>query len=284
MPAEKLTKNEKREQAREQARIRREEELKRKKRKSLFIKLGVLGGILAVIGIVVLVVTAPKPEPVAQSNPKNMISNGVLFDGSTTPVETPAIAKGEKATPTVPSQDKVNVAIYLDYACPYCKKFEELQAATLKQYVERGEVALEYHPLGFLSTYSGIAANASACIAANEPEKWWEANDMLYAAQLDEAVAQTYSQKLSVKHIKNTWESLNLNATTSKCISDMPYLDWAANATSEALSGPLPNSDAPKVQGTPFVIVDGKFYQVDYIQQPEALRQIIDAALAAKKL
>lgn len=283
MPAEKLTKNEKREQAREQARIRREEELKRKKRKSLFIKLGVLGGVLALISVVVLVITAPQPTPVLQSNPKNMISNGVLFDGSSVPVETPAISKGAKATPTVPSADKVNVAVYLDYACPYCKKFEELQSGTLKQYVERGQVALEYHPIGFLSTYSGIAANASACVAANEPEKWWEANDKLYANQLDEAVAQTYSKKLSVKHIKDAWKDLNLNSETSKCISDTPYIDWVANATSDALNGPLPNSDAPKVEGTPFVIVDGKFYRVDYIQDPQALTKVIDSALAAKK-
>lgn len=281
--AEKLTKNEKRELAREQARERREQELKAKKRRGWYIKIGIIVAILAVAGIVLLTISAANKPAVAQANPKNMISNGVLFNGSTTPVETPAIPEGGKATPTTPSTDKVNVSVYLDYACPYCKKFEEAQTATLKQYVERGQVALEYFPIGFLSTYSGIAVNATACVAANEPNKWWGANNALYAAQPEEVVAKGFSKTSSVKFIKDAWKDLNLSSETKTCISDLPYINWAADVTSNALSGPLPNTDNLKVEGTPYVLVDGQFYKVDYINDPKALSMVIDAAIAAKK-
>lgn len=283
--AEKLTKNEKREASREKARLLREQELKARKIRGIWTKIGVIVGILAVIGIVAGVVLASNQPAVAQINPKNMLSNGVLFNGSTTPVSTPAIDKGANATPTSQNPDKVNVVVYLDYSCPYCKKFEAAQSSVLENYVKKGDITVEYHPLAFLSNYSVIAANASACIASDEPEKWWDANTTLYANQPDEAVAKGWGKSTSVKNIKDTLKSLNLSSNTMSCISDLPYTDWAGKATSEALSGPLPNSDSPKVQGTPYVIVDGKFYpNIDYINDPSALTKAIEAAQAAKQV
>ena len=180
--AEKLTKNQKREAAREQARLRQIEEQKKLKRKSLFIKLGVVVGVLAVIGIVLSIILASNKPPVEQLNPKNMLSNSVVFDGTVAaPVSSKAIPKGGEATPITPSQDKVNVAVYLDYTCPYCKIFEATQAETLKNYVESGDIVLEFFPVAFLSRYSAVASNTMACIATHDSGKWWEANKLLFA-------------------------------------------------------------------------------------------------------
>ena len=277
--AEKLTKNEKREAAREEARQRREQEMKKAKKRKIFTRLGVLAGILLAIGIVVMIVVSGNKPAVAQANPKNMLSNGVLFDVTVkTPVETPAIAKGKEATPTEPSTDKVNVIIYLDYSCPYCKKFEASQSKILADYVNKGEATVEYHPLAFLTNYSVAAGNASACVASKEPEKWWKVNEALFAAQPDEAVAGGWSQTSSINFVKDALKSYELNSETKTCIKETPYVEWLAKATSEALSGPLPNSNAKKVEGTPFVLVDGNLYQVDYINDSEMLSKVIEEA------
>lgn len=279
MMAEKLTKNEKREAAREEARKRRELELKQAKKRRLFVMLGSFVGVLAVIGLVVMVVVSGNKPAVAQINPKNMISNGVLFENNVnTPVETPAIGKGESAVPTEPSTDKVNVTIYLDYSCPYCKKFEAAQSKILADYVNKGEITVEYHPLAFLTNYSVAAANASACVASNEPAKWWKVNEALFAAQPEEAVAQGWNQKSSINFVKDTLKSYELSGETKTCMSDTPYVDWLSKATSDALSGPLPNSSAQKVEGTPFVLVDGNLYKVDYINDPKMLSNVIEEA------
>ena len=281
--AEKLTKNERREAAREKAKLQLEQEKKRRKIRSIWTKIGVLLGVLAVVGIVLSIILASNKPPVEQINPKNMVSDGVLFDGSTTPVSTPAIAKGSEPTPTTQNPDKVNVVVYLDYSCPYCKKFEAAQSSILENYVKSGDVTVEYHPLAFLSNYSAVAANASACIAANEPDKWWKANSELYAQQPDENVAKGYATKTSIRTVKDILKGVGISSETSTCITDMPYIDWAAKATSSALTGPLPNSDSPKVQGTPYVIVDGKFYpNADYINDPSTLTNVIEAAKQAK--
>ena len=284
--AEKLTKNEKREAAREKARAEREQAQKKQKRNSILIKVGSLVGILAVAGIVVLViVTGGGSTPaVAQINPKNMISNGVVFDGTIDRVvPSAAIPEGGKATPTAPSADKVNVDIYVDYSCPYCKKFETAQNKVLADYVNKGEVVVEYHPIAFLTNYSIAAGNASACVASNEPDKWWTVNSTLFDAQPEEKTAQGWSPASSISYVKDTLKSLNLSSATKDCIKDTPYQEWLNSATNLALNGPIPNSDQPKVQGTPYVIVDGKVNQVDYINDTTQLTKMIEEAKLAKK-
>lgn len=281
--AERLTKNEKREQAREQARIRNLQEKKRAKRKSLFIRLTVLFSVLAVIGIVISIILASNKPAVAQINPKNMLSNGVVFDGTVSDiVRTEAIPKKGEFVPTVPSEDKVNVAVYLDYTCPYCKIFEQSQSEVLKQYVEKGDIVLEFLPISFLSRYSGIATNAMACLATHQPEKWWEGNETLFAMQPEESVAQSYTPERAKKFVKNTLKPLKLNDKANTCVNDMPYLDWAGYATNTALNGPIPNSDSPKVEGTPYVIIDGKVHRSDFQNDPGALSKAIEAAKKAK--
>ena len=77
MTDEKLTKNERREQAREQARLARENEKKREKRNRLLLQGGIVATVLVILGIVGLVLSQTlKP---AGPGPLNMISGGATF-------------------------------------------------------------------------------------------------------------------------------------------------------------------------------------------------------------
>src|SRR6478735_4333503 len=102
MPDEKITKDQRREAAREAARLQREKAKKAERRRKWLIPTSVTLGILAVAAIVTIVIVNSVPVQ-TDAGPKNMASDGILLegvDGAMVPVETAAIpAKGEP-TPT----------------------------------------------------------------------------------------------------------------------------------------------------------------------------------------
>jgi cell division septal protein FtsQ len=83
------TKNQKREHAREVARLAREAEQRRQRRRRLITQGSVILGAIAIVGIIALVVTT-STRPTA--GPLNMLSDGVVIagDGTTTSAVTTA--------------------------------------------------------------------------------------------------------------------------------------------------------------------------------------------------
>ena len=103
-----MGKKDRREAAREKARLDREAERKRTRRNKIFLQSGVGLAVIAIAAIVMLVIVN-QPKPVELSNneagPANMISDGILLTGSTTTaVKTPGIKKGADPVPTDPSK------------------------------------------------------------------------------------------------------------------------------------------------------------------------------------
>lgn len=258
MGKEKLTRDEQRAAAREKAKADLAAKQKKNKLRKLFIQLGTIFGALAVVGIVLLVIFNSMKPGVAQANPANMISNGVIVEqGLKVQKSEPIPVGGAPSYPKL-SEDKVSIVVYVDYLCPFCKQFELETADTVEQMIDSGKVTVEYRPVSFLSKYSAIAANASACVASFEPDKWWEANTALYEAQPDEAAAKSFSAKSSLNKVKNALRPLQLSRDASVCIEDMPYFDWAQTASVEATNSVIANTDGEKVTGTPTIIIDGK--------------------------
>ena len=162
------TKKERREAAREKARITREAEARRRRRNKWLVQGGLVLGVVAVLAIVGLVISQSiKP---AGPGPANMASDGLLLEGSNGAVTAvPSSALAADATPTpAPSAsgDVPSIVVYLDYMCPYCGQFDTTNAAQLEEAVSSGAATLAIHPIGFLdnasqgSRYSTRAANA----------------------------------------------------------------------------------------------------------------------------
>ena len=82
MPEERITKNDRREAAREAARVAREKQKKREQLRRWLIPAGVTVVLLAIVAVVVLVIVTSAPPPQTKAGPKNMISDGILFTGS----------------------------------------------------------------------------------------------------------------------------------------------------------------------------------------------------------
>ncbi|GAB3599705.1 thioredoxin domain-containing protein [Angustibacter peucedani] len=162
---------------------------------------------------------------------------------------------------------KVPVTIYLDFQCPFCQQFETSAGAELADYVAKGDVKVEYHPIAFLddastTKYSTRALNAAACVVNGTPTAYQKFSDLLFANQPKEGSAGLPDSQLA---------SLAKQAgagDVSQCITDRTYEGWTKRVTDQA--------SKDKVNSTPTVLVGGT-----QLQQPTAaaLKTAVDAAL-----
>ncbi|MEP6482578.1 MAG: thioredoxin domain-containing protein [Rhodoglobus sp.] len=265
MTPERQTKKQKQDEARENARLLREEQRARKRRQRWIVQGGVVVGMLAVVAIAILVVfnvTRP-PSP----GPLNMLSDGILISGNgtaTAAVATAAIQAGAKPVPTDPTahKDTVNIVVYLDYQCPYCQQFETTNSDQIGKWVASGLATVEIHPIAILDNssngtkYSTRAANAAACVANFDPDKYLAVNNALFTGQPAENTSGLTDAALTTL-VSDAGAS---GKDVASCIQNQTFVGWVSDATKRANKGPLPNSDTPSVKGTPTVLVNGKSY------------------------
>ena len=260
------SRNEQREAAREKARVLREEQKKRERRNKWLIQGGIIVAVLAVVGLVAgLLLNNVRPDG---PGPANMASNGIVLTGAEgviTPVETPALAADATPTPTVPddSGTVANIVTYIDYLCPFCGQFEQTNSESIRAMIEEGAATLEVHPIAILTNksagtqYSLRAANAAACVADNSPESFLDFHDLMFQNQPEEG-----TEGLSNDEIAELAKQADVSSfsTIEKCIDDKQFHTWVQDATNQALTQPVPNSDLASITGTPTVLVNGKQY------------------------
>jgi protein-disulfide isomerase len=262
-PAE--TKRERREAAREKARVTREAEAKRRRRRKWAVQGGLVVGVLAVLAVVALVVTRSLAP--AGPGPLNMASDGIVLSGDGTTISAVATdavpADGSPVPSAAGTAEKPSIVVYLDYMCPYCGQFDTTNADQLETWATQGAVDLEIHPLGFLdnasmgSKYSTRSANALACVANTEPDAALDVNTALFAQQPAEN-----TRGLTNDELVTLVEGAGVDdPDVASCIRDGQFDDWVASATERALNDPLPNSDLAAVTATPTVLVNGQQYQ-----------------------
>lgn len=267
MPDERQTKNEKRDAAREQARLTREKQKRQERVRRWLIPTGVTVVVLAIVAIVVLVVTTSAPPPQSAAGPKNMISDGILFTasgGKMVATETGAVQASSSPTPhDQPSDGLAHIVTYVDFSCPACQAFEATNADAVQQLVAQGKATLEVHPIAILdshftfgSNYSTRANNVGACVANFAPNDFYAVMEAMYAGQGKEGTAGlTNAQMISLVHGAGL-----KNGDVDKCINGETFKSWVTSATTRATNGPLPNTTVANVQGTPTVLVNGQQY------------------------
>ena len=158
----------------------------------------------------------------------------------------------------------VRVEAFIDFMCPFCRRFELSAGPTLADLVSSGQISLIYHPMNFLdeastTNYSTRAAAASGCAA--DGGLFAEYAHELYVSQPPEG-----GPGLSDAKLAELGAAAGLDrAAFTACVSGAPYLDWPPYVTARAT--------ALGVEGTPTVLV------ADAAVRPEA--RAIGAAVAA---
>ena len=272
-----MTKNERREAAREQAKAAREAQLKKEKRSRLILQGSIVLGVLAVIAVAAIVVTQiVKP---AGPGPENMASGGIVFEGENFDVRsTPSIADGEQLVAQSVDRDTVplDIVVYVDYLCPHCGQFEQMAGPMLEQWVGSGQATLQVYPVTFQDNlskgtkYSTRAANALACVVEEQPDVAWDYHSALLSPDVQPAQNTT---GLPNDRLIELAEEVGADVTTSlrQCISNVPFADFFAKTNRLAFGGPLlglepgalvgdstdPEEDQ-HINGTPAIMVNGQ--------------------------
>ncbi|PRI12091.1 DsbA family protein [Leucobacter massiliensis] len=279
--AEKLTKNERREQARERARLAQEEERRRQRRRRLMIQGGIVVGVLAVLAIVALILSQTLRP--AGPGPLNMASGGAVFTKGLQVVETPALQPGEERQ--APDADfdvpPTEVSIYVDYMCPYCGAFEQQYGSVLRDHLETGDINLEVYPINFLdstslgSKYSTRAANLFACVVEQQPDVAFTLHNTLLSAGvqpeenttgltdeqlLDQAEAAGAENTIELRQCVREVRFGAFIAANYKAVSETGVQGLADGAQLIGADGvQLQAADQPqRLVSTPTVIVNGR--------------------------
>lgn len=261
--SENESKKDRRNAARERARIQREKEQARRRRNKTLAISGIIVGSLAVIAVVVLVI-ANSIQP-AGPGPKNMASDGILLKGVNGKIvaeRTKAIPVDGKPTATKQDDSVANITVYEDYMCPVCNAFETGNMDQIKEMVKSGGATLELHPFNLLdrsslgSKYSTRSANAAACVANYQPDEFLDVNSAFYANQPSEGTKGLTNEQI-IALVKKAGAT---NENIPDCINSGKFEGWVADETNRVLNEKIPNSDLEKVTGTPTVLVNGKQY------------------------
>jgi protein-disulfide isomerase len=259
-----LSKNEKREAAREKARLLREEQRKKERRSRFVLQGSIALGLIAIVAVVaLLLVNSVGPSG---PGPKNMASDGIQLTQGGIATETAALKAGQDPIPNKGNDaaGTLDIQMYVDYLCPICGQFEATNGEYITSLLDNGKTTVEIHPIAILdrlsqgSKYSTRATNAAACVANYSPNQYYDFHNLLFANQPEENTAGLGDDQL----IDLTTQAAVLEPDKiSSCIKNQEFKKWVADSTARALNGPIPNSNIDKVTGTPTVIVNGVKYE-----------------------
>ncbi|MDR1189360.1 MAG: DsbA family protein [Bifidobacteriaceae bacterium] len=142
------------------------------------------------------------------------------------------------------------IDVFVDYMCPYCRRFEHDNGAEIQELVDRDIAALVMHPVAILdrlsngSLYSTRAAAAAYAVAAGAPDKFGQFNSTLFADQPAEG-----SSGLSEAELENLAHSIGIEPVVARTFADNAFLTTVARDTQAAIDIGL--------QGTPTVLLTG---------------------------
>ena len=258
-----VSKNERREAARDKARERREEQKKKDRRSKLYLQGGIILGVLAFVAIVafVVVTTITPPGP----GPLNMRSDGIRLGQGAVAIHTPARSSGEAPIPSKPNTTPgaIDMQLYVDYLCPFCGQFEATNGDYITGMLQNGGATVEIHPIAILdpnsqgTKYSTRAANATACVANYSPNEFYAFHNLLFANQPQEQTPGLTDDQLIALTKQAQVKSAGTIAT---CIRDQKFKAWVKDATTRVKTDGIPNADVSNFTGTPTVIVNGIKY------------------------
>ena len=182
------------------------------------------------------------------------------------PASIPASATAE-GDGIIVGNGPVTVDAFIDFLCPYCRRFEFSSGAALSSVVVGGLISLVYHPMSFLdeastTRYSSRAAAASGC--ASDGAKFVGYAGALFNSQPPEGGPGPTDDELVELGL-----SVGLPASAfTQCVISGHYLDWPPYVTAIAT--------ARGVSATPTVLVNGAPVPAD----PQAIAAAVAAAAA----
>lgn len=225
-----------------QARKQAEAQVRAERRKS-----AVLWGVAIVV---ILGIFAALVAFIVRQNSVGDVFGGTQLE-PTNVTETGGIAVGSSNVAGADlDPNRVQVDVYVDFMCPICGVFEDLNAADLEELRLDGTADVIYHPISILdrysrgTSYSTRAAASSFLIAEESPEHFVAYLEALFENQPAEG-----TKGLSDDTLRDIAIEVGVPAETADKIRDHAYAQYVRNATEQ--------SSIAGVTGTPSLFIDG---------------------------
>jgi protein-disulfide isomerase len=164
----------------------------------------------------------------------------------------------------------VDVTVWEDFQCPFCKSFEQANGDMLRQRVDDGDITMTIHPLSFLddklgNDSSSEAANAFGCVVDAGQKEALDYHLTLYQNQPAENPG---TPAWSTEQLIGWGNDVGVEGSTfENCVNNGDYQGWVTQVQS--------TMGDEGITATPTVFVDGQEFDV----QKGDLQATIDAAL-----
>jgi protein-disulfide isomerase len=144
----------------------------------------------------------------------------------------------------------VDIDVYIDFQCPFCKQFELASGDAINRLLDRQMIRLVRHPMNFLDNastthYSTRAAAAAA--AASDAGRFHEYTQALFEHQPPEG-----SPGLTDDQLIELGQSIGItDPSFAGEIKEGRYIAWPGFVTERALVRGIGGTPSVFVQGTP---------------------------------
>ena len=187
-------------------------------------------------------------------------------------VPPPSIPEGQQyLTVGAPEGSDVPlVEVHLDFMCPFCGNFDQVNGADLEELVANEQVTLNVVPRRALDRYSTTgdystrSASAAVCVYEEDPALLLPYMNALFTNQPEEGSAGLTDEELAQRAV-----SAGASEDIADCISNHTYGAWVRQVPEPYASG--------KAQGTPYLEINGEQFTDDWAQ-PGAVRSAIEEA------
>lgn len=232
--------------------------------------LTVVGVIMVVAFAVVVAVgvqrTPPRPADAGSPAPPIAAPATPPIAGPQAPIPGVVLPSGATAYGVTLGRADAPVAIdlYIDFQCPFCRRFEQGSGATLDQLATSGQARVTYHPLSFFdrfssTRYSSRAAAAAGCAVDAHIFPRFQA--LLFEQQPPEG-----GDGLTDERIIALGRRAGAGDRFDACVRDQRYAPWVSTLTAHAVD--------LGVNSTPDLRVDGQSIE----HTDEALRDAVRSA------
>jgi protein-disulfide isomerase len=148
----------------------------------------------------------------------------------------------------------VRVDVFIDFLCPFCRRFELSAGPALADLIADKLISLAQHPMNFLDEASSTRYSTRAAAAAGCAADQGRFLDYAHALFLDQPPEG--GPGLTDAQLADVGRNIGLpEAAFAACLAEAPYLDWPSYVTARAV--------AAGVQATPTVLVAGTAVEPD---------------------
>lgn len=254
-----LNKNQRREAARDKARLLREQQKKKDKRGRVVLQGSLILVTLAIVATITLIIVNSIKPPAP--GPLNMASGGITIGQDLKVIDPGAPGATPVPSPSA-SSATIPIQVWVDYQCPYCGQFESANTAQISTLLNQGAATVEIHPVAILdsqslgSQYSTRAANAAACVANYSPNSFYQFNSLLFANQpREQSAGLTDKQMVALTNDAKVAKAPQI----AQCITDQQFKSWVQDSTASATGNTKLLTPAGQF-ATPTVLVAGNRY------------------------